>query len=193
MTGASFAALLPLVAGKVASDPTHELAVAHSEALQHAAEAAQATPGQPAPTPSPYYPMVKGLIPQPALQQSQAAAATPDAQQPNGITTQQHPNGSATEQQQEQDPTHEPAPQQQQQQALSLLSYVSGVVGRLNLTFSDMPYAALWGEDPIPDRPETFHLAGLQEGYRLDDVWRLFRKQGLGSVSMTVLLTLPAS
>jgi hypothetical protein len=182
MTGASFAALLPLVAGKIAADPTHDFAVAHSEALQRAVEAAQATPGQPAATPTPYHPTIKGLTPQPALQQTQAAAATPEATaQPNGNVPQQ-----------QQDPQQQITPanmqQQQQQQAPGLLSYVSGVVGRLNLTFSDMAYAALWGEDPIPERPHTFHLSGLQQGYRLDDIWRLMRKQGLGRVSGTPLL-----
>lgn len=59
-------------------------------------------------------------------------------------------------------------------------STVSGVVGRLNLTFSDLPYASLWGEDPVPERTGTFHLAGLQDGYRMDDVGRLCKRLGLG-------------
>jgi hypothetical protein len=183
MTGASFAALLPLVAGKIAADPTHDFAVAHSEALHRAAEVAQATPGHPAAN-STHGPTIKGLTAQPVLQQAQAAAATPEAAaQPNGNVLQQ-----------QQDPQQQITPTNAQpQQQPGLLGYVSGVVGRLNLTFSDMAYAALSGEDPIPERPHTFHLSGLQQGYRLDDVWRLMRKQGLGRVSATPLLTVMGS
>jgi hypothetical protein len=127
--------------------------------------------------------LFKDIAPQPPqLQSLLQAPAAPAQQQPlsNGDVQQQKQGEPDPSIQQDQPQQQQPG---QQQQPASLLKYVLGMVGRLNLTFSDLPYAALWGEDPIPDRPTTFHLAGLQEGYRLDDVWRLMRRQGLGNVS----------
>jgi hypothetical protein len=138
--------------------------------------------------------LFKDTAPQPPqLQSLLQGSAAPAQQQPCNGNAQQQKQGVPDpsiqqDQQQPQQPDtaaqQQQQPGQQQQQPASLLGYVLGMVGRLNLTFSDLPYAALWGEDPIPDRPQTFHLAGLQEGYRLDDVWRLMRRQGLGNVSV---------
>jgi len=179
MTGAAFAALLPLVAGKIAADPTHAFAEAHKEALQRAAEAAQgpaAAATAAGAAPSHYYPLLKGLVPQPLLQQQQAA----EPQQPSS-------SSDAVQQQQPQVEQQVDLQQQQQHKEVDepsnkLLGYVAGLVGRLNITFSDLPYAALWGQDPIPDRPHTFHLSGLQEGARMDELWRTLKRLGLGTV-----------
>jgi hypothetical protein len=180
MTGATFAAMLPLVAAKVAADPTHELSVAHSEALQRAAEAAQVAPGTGSAHPLPLVRCPSQLPQQPHQQppapQQEIPAAQQPQQQPDGSEQQQVP---AKQQQQDVD-MQEQQPQQQQQS--TLMSYVSGVVGRLNYTFSDLQYAALWGEDPIPDRPGTFHLSGLQEGYRFDELTRMMRRLGFNAV-----------
>lgn len=193
MTGASFAALLPLVAGKIAADPTHELATAHSEALARAAEAAQAAPGTGSTHPLPLCkPLTQQQQPvQPSVQQPGTAAAvkqTSDSKARDQGPPGQQPQPAAAQQQQQQDCDVQPAqPPQPQQQPPSLLSYVSGVVGRLNVTFSDISYAALWGEDPVPERPGTFHLSGLQEGYRADEVGRMMRRAGLTTVGAVLL------
>ena len=33
--------------------------------------------------------------------------------------------------------------------------------GRLNVMHSDLPYAAFWGEDCLPDRRHLFHISNL--------------------------------
>lgn len=43
--------------------------------------------------------------------------------------------------------------------AESAVAAAAGVIGRVNLTYSDMPYVALWGEDPLPQRPRMVHLS----------------------------------
>ncbi|KAF6265217.1 hypothetical protein COO60DRAFT_1035218 [Scenedesmus sp. NREL 46B-D3] len=171
MTGAAFACLLPLVAGKIAAEPSSGLAVAQRAALERSAAAAAAKAARAAGVATPE----AG-----ALQQTPPPTPAPQQLQP------------APQQQQQQqllaEPQRTPLLQQTQQQQLQpqlpggLLQYVQGVAGRLNITFSDIPYAALSEEDPIPDRPCTFHLSGLQPGYRLDDIWRMLQRQGLGSV-----------
>lgn len=197
MTGATFAALLPLVVGKIASDPTHELAVAHAEALQRAAEAAAqaaqlmlggAVGGGSSSSATLLAPTSTAAAAasqqQRVLQEQQGQAQNVPASNGNIDQHQQQQTKQPTDKQ----PSH---PQPQQQQPLphtlvvapdSLLGPVSGIVGRLNLTYSDLPYAALWGPDPIPERPFTFQLSGLQQGYRADDVWRMMKRQGLGTV-----------
>jgi hypothetical protein len=170
MTGAAFACLLPLVAGKVAAEPNSRLAQAHSAALERAAAAAAARAARAA-----------GMAtPEAGALQQQTPPLSPMPQQLQSTPHQQQQQQSLAEQQ--------GMPQLQQQTlhpqlASGPLQYVQGIAGRLNITFSDIPYAALSEDDPIPERPCTFHLSGLQPGYRLDDVWRMLQRQGLGSVS----------
>jgi poly(A)-specific ribonuclease len=171
MTGAVFACLLPLVAGKIAADSNCRLAVAHRTAIERAAAAAAARAARVANMTTPE---AGALLLQ--QQQQQTPPMPPLLQQPQPAL-----------QVQQQQLAEQQTPQVQQQQLLllpgSLLQYVQGVAGRLNITFSDIPYAALSEDDPIPERPCTFHLSGLQPGYRADDVWRMLQRQGLGSVS----------
>ncbi|WIA30112.1 hypothetical protein OEZ86_000207 [Tetradesmus obliquus] len=162
MTGAAFACLLPLVAGKIASDPTCSLARAHNAALQRAAAAAAAKAARAPGTATP------------------EAAGAP--QQTPPLTPMPQPLQQLAEQQ------RTPQLQQQQQQLPgSLLQFVAGVVGRINMTFTDIPYAALSEDDPIPDRPCVFYLSGLQPGHRMDDIWKLLQRQGLGSARITAV------
>ncbi len=49
---------------------------------------------------------------------------------------------------------------------------------------SDLPYAALWGEDPAPPRPHIFHASGLPPGARVGDVIGFFGAAGLGKVGV---------
>jgi poly(A)-specific ribonuclease len=171
MTGAAFACLLPLVAGKIAAEPSSTLAQAHSAALERAAAAAAARAARAASMATPEVGALQQQTPplSPMLQQLQP---TPQQQQQQSLAEQQ-----ATPQLQQQ------TPQAQQLQPSSLLQYIQGIAGRLNITFSDIAYAALSEDDPVPERPTTFCLSGLQPGYRLDDVWRMLQRQGLGSVS----------
>uniref|UniRef100_A0A383V5Q0 Uncharacterized protein n=1 Tax=Tetradesmus obliquus TaxID=3088 RepID=A0A383V5Q0_TETOB len=165
MTGAAFACLLPLVAGKIASDPTCSLARAHNAALQRAAAAAAAKAARAPGTATP------------------EAAGAPQQQTPP-LTPMPQPLQQLAEQQR----TPQLQQQQQQQQLPgSLLQFVAGVVGRINMTFTDIPYAALSEDDPIPDRPCVFYLSGLQPGYRMDDIWKLLQRQGLGSARITAV------
>jgi poly(A)-specific ribonuclease len=173
MTGAAFACLLPLVAGKIAADSNSRLALAHNAALERAAAAAAAAAraARAAGT----------ATPEAGALQQQALPLSPLPQQLQPTQQQQQQQGEQQCTPLQQMPQ---IPQQQQQQLPgSLLQYVQGVAGRLNITFSDIPYAALSEEDPIPERPCTFYLSGLQPGYRLDDIWRMLQRQGLGSVS----------
>ena len=181
--------MLPLVAAKVAADPTHELSLAHSEALQRAAEAAQVAPGTGSAHPLPLFRCHSQLPQQPQHQPPATQQEIPAAQQqqPDGVEPQQQEATKQQQpatQQQDVDMQEQQPQQQQQQQQPSLMSFVSGVVGRLNYTFSDLQYAALWGEDPIPDRPGTFHLSGLQEGYRFDEISRMMRRLGFNAVGV---------
>ena len=43
---------------------------------------------------------------------------------------------------------------------------VQEYVGRFNINGSDLPHAALWGEDPAPQRDHVFYVSGLAEGTR---------------------------
>jgi hypothetical protein len=170
MTGAAFACLLPLVAGKIAAEPSSALAQAHSAAIERAAAAAAAKAARAASMATPEVGALQQQTPplSPMLQQLQ-----PTPQQQQQLLAEQQ----ATPQLQQQ------TPQVQQLQPSSLLQFVQGIAGRLNITFSDIAYAALSEDDPVPERPTTFCLSGLQPGYRLDDVWRMLQRQGLGSVS----------
>ncbi|KAK9818287.1 hypothetical protein WJX72_010105 [[Myrmecia] bisecta] len=42
--------------------------------------------------------------------------------------------------------------------------------GHMSVGRSDIPYAALFGEDPVPDRSHVFYIAGLPEGTHFKDV-----------------------
>ena len=44
---------------------------------------------------------------------------------------------------------------------------------------SDIPYAALAGEDPQPDRRHVFHLEGLPPGSRHHDIAAAFAAAGV--------------
>lgn len=143
MTGAAFARLLPLVAGKIVADPDSELAVAYHAAQEaDAAAAAESSSRQP----SPLLPAPSPLLQPPLQQNGQVHHA--ELLNPN----------------------------------LDSLHYIRGVVGRLNMTFTDMAYAALRESDPIPKRPYTYHLSGLSPGYRADEAWKMLQKLGLGQV-----------
>lgn len=150
MTGAVFASLLPLVAGKVASDPSSSLARAHA-----------------------------------AAQPQQAPAAPPAASQQPPLQEQAQPEQAQPEQQPEQQPGQQPEQQPQSSHA-ALMAYVQGLRGRLNLGYSDIPFAALNGDDPIPERPTVFHLSGLPPGYERE-LGRQLAAAGLGPVRLTPL------
>jgi hypothetical protein len=182
MTGAAFACMLPLVAGKIAAEPSSTLAQAHSAAIERAAAAAAAKAARAASMATPEVGALQQQTPplSPMLQQLQP---TPQQQQQQQSLAEQQ--GTPQLQQQ--------TPQAQQLQPSSLLQFVQGIAGRLNITFSDIPYAALSEDDPVPERPCTFCLTGLQPGYRLDDVWRMLQRQGLGSVSGVLLCHNPGT
>jgi hypothetical protein len=71
-----------------------------------------------------------------------------------------------------------------------LLKSVRALRGRLNLTYSDIPYAALNSADPVPDRPCVFHVSGLAPGYRGDDVARTLSRIGLVGVRRRLLCSI---
>lgn len=168
MTGAAFACLLPLVAGKVAAAPDSELAAAYKGRQERQAAAATNVSARAAGAATP-----NGSDWQQRLSVSPSPLSPLAAQQPQQL--------QPAEQGQEQ---HKQPPRLLSPwKAGDMIEFVQGARGRLNLTFTDISYAALWEDDPIPARPFTFHLSGLQAGYRVDDIWRMLQRQGLGSVS----------
>ncbi|KAF8069569.1 psi1 [Scenedesmus sp. PABB004] len=169
MTGAAFACLLPLVVGKAAAEPGGALGLAAAAAA--AARAAAATP-------------------QPGQQQQQS-----EQQQGQQLERQQQPE-------QQQAPAEAQLAQQQAAQeqergaeqaeapgelAAALLAAAEGVKGRLNMTFTDIDYAALAGDDPIPERPAIFHVSGLAPGARGDEVTRQLTRLGVRVVRVAPL------
>ncbi|KAI3424112.1 hypothetical protein D9Q98_009473 [Chlorella vulgaris] len=77
----------------------------------------------------------------------------------------------------------QPAEQQPQLDAVQHLCW------RMNISRSDIPYAALQGEDPAPDRSHIFHLSGWDTSYRVfgGDVARKLADSGLGPVRVSVV------
>ena len=45
---------------------------------------------------------------------------------------------------------------------------------------SDVPYAALWEEDPTPPREHLLYVSGLPAGSRIGDIAPQLEKAGLG-------------
>lgn len=60
---------------------------------------------------------------------------------------------------------------------------------RMNIGGSDLPYAALQGADPVPDRSHIFHLSGWQEGQRVwdRDITKKLADDGLGQLRATMV------
>ena len=53
-------------------------------------------------------------------------------------------------------------------------------MGRFNVNGSDLPYAALFGEDPAPARDHVFYVSGLAEGTRIGSVLGALERGSLG-------------
>ena len=58
--------------------------------------------------------------------------------------------------------------------------HVQEKVGRINLMHADVPYAALWEEDPVPPREHLLYVSGLPAGSRIGDIAPQLEKAGLG-------------
>jgi hypothetical protein len=56
----------------------------------------------------------------------------------------------------------------------------------MHLMASDLPYAALWGADPAPDRDHVFFLSGLPPGGRQGDLQRPLAAAGLGRLRVSM-------
>ncbi len=65
------------------------------------------------------------------------------------------------------------------------LAHVAPYLGRINVTRSDIPYAAFTGPDPEPPRPNIFHVYGLAPMTRVGDIVKAFGARGLGRVRVT--------
>jgi hypothetical protein len=65
------------------------------------------------------------------------------------------------------------------------LAAVQPYLGRINVTRSDIPYAAFSGADPEPPRPHIFHVYGLAPLTRVGDIMREFAARGLGRVRVS--------
>ena len=55
-------------------------------------------------------------------------------------------------------------------------------MGRVNVMFSPIPYAAIYGEDPVPDLDHVFYLSGIAPGTRQSDLNRLLDSACLGRI-----------
>jgi poly(A)-specific ribonuclease len=160
MTGAAFARLLPLVQGKCAAEPSSELGTAYARQQQQKQQQQQQQQ-------------------QPAAHDVTVPAATQVVVGPQSVQLQephqQQLHGISSNSQQQQ----QPAATGMQDP----LAFVGGLRGRLNLTFTDIAYAALGEEvDPIPLRPGTFHIEGLNGNWRPDILRRKLQQAGLGQV-----------
>ncbi|EFN53567.1 hypothetical protein CHLNCDRAFT_136728 [Chlorella variabilis] len=78
------------------------------------------------------------------------------------------------------------APPAEQQPAVEAVRHLCW---RMNISRSDMPYAALQGEDPIPDRSHIFYVHGWGEGQRVygGELVRRLADSGLGQVRATLV------
>ncbi|KAL4459112.1 hypothetical protein ABPG75_013977 [Micractinium tetrahymenae] len=67
------------------------------------------------------------------------------------------------------------------------LDAVQQLCWRMNISRSDMPYAALQGEDPQPDRSHVFYLSGWEPSQRVynNDVTKRLADAGLGQLRAT--------
>ncbi|KIZ04038.1 hypothetical protein MNEG_3922 [Monoraphidium neglectum] len=79
------------------------------------------------------------------------------------------PPSDGEQQQQQQQQQEEQQEAREGPGAPGPLAIVEGLKGRVNLTYSDMPYVALWGEDPLPQRPTAAHISWEEGGLSDED------------------------
>lgn len=74
------------------------------------------------------------------------------------------------------------------QNDLDVLAAVKQYKGRINVGRSDMPYAALWGPDPVLERPHVFHMrCRADKPMRAMEIQKIFREAELGRVRVKLL------
>ena len=66
--------------------------------------------------------------------------------------------------------------------ALTFSHYLQEFMGRVNVMISPIPYAAINGEDPLPDLDHIFYLSGLAHGTKQSDLNRLLDSARLGRI-----------
>lgn len=59
-------------------------------------------------------------------------------------------------------------------------------MGRVNIMFSPIPYAAVYGEDPVPNLDHIFYVSGLGQGTKQSDLQRVFDGASLGRMRLNL-------
>ncbi|KAG2501045.1 hypothetical protein HYH03_000864 [Edaphochlamys debaryana] len=69
----------------------------------------------------------------------------------------------------------------------ALLVPVASYRGRIHMNRSDLPYANLYGSDPVTNRPAVVHMSGLTANTRAGFVVARFADMGIGPVIVSML------
>lgn len=65
------------------------------------------------------------------------------------------------------------------------LRYVEPFIGRYSMGRSDLPFASLWGPDPVPNRPNVFYITRIRRYLWKAEIRKRFMQAGLGRVRVT--------
>ncbi len=59
-------------------------------------------------------------------------------------------------------------------------------MGRVNIMFSPIPYAAVYGVDPVPNLDHIFYVSRLGHGTKQSDLQRVFDGASLGRTRLNL-------